>query len=150
MSWHDSLPYKMFQQFYRWFRRTFFSKPRPTGTYVVVDAFVADIEESLGRDSFAPNWEFSYNKKGEDLNLARIEFDRHPDFDVVWWQTHVRGWYHEGELWLMAHWEPEPTEHPKPHLHGDGYDRERGRSNLKSHLDEHGIEYELREYSGDK
>lgn len=109
------LPYYTLRDIYRALRRDLFSKPRPEGTYLTVRKPVP-IRQVLGEASFAPNWELSYNYKGEDLNLARVVYDPDTAYDPTWWQTHVRGWQTEGKWWLRAHYEPEPVEHPKKHL----------------------------------
>lgn len=159
MSWHEDLPWLQFRRLYRRMRRRFFTAPRPEGNYFLVDGrFLAEgsdiaaqrnveaIEETLGSSrSYAPNWEFSYNYRGENLNLARVvhaDVEDHPD--VEWWQTHVRGWPSEqtpGSVLLRAHWEPEPTEHPHAHLDGVGYNHAYGMDLLAKHLDENGIEF---------
>ena len=154
MSWHRSLPWPFLRQLYRDFRRTFFSKPRPEGTYLrLLDVTAAEVERDLGSKYFAPNWEFSYNKRGEDLNLARIEYASHPvraGSGVEWMQTHVRGWEQDGFIDLGAHYEPEPTEHAKEHLGGGPFSREGGMDNLRRTLDELGVEYDEVEWNGDE
>jgi hypothetical protein len=42
--------------------------------------------------------------------LAADEFGE----PIEWWQVHVRAWERDdGRTVLRAHWEPEPTEHPR-------------------------------------
>lgn len=152
MTLHSILPWKPLQGAYRWFRRTFFTKPAPGGTYIVVDPITFDdpIDIELGQFSFAPNWEQSYNMRGEDFNVARVVQAHHIDYPgVVWWQCHLRGWYYEDKLYLSAHWEPEPIEHPEAHLNADGFNAERGRSILKTYLDRLEIPYQEQQFDGD-
>jgi len=122
--WHYDLPWNAFRSAYRWMRRTLFTKERhDERPHFVVDADLDELRELFGARSYAPNWEFSYNYRGEDLNLARVFYDpnRGPD-GVVWWQYHVRGWVRDdGLVELAGHVEAEPTEHPKPHLRGESW-----------------------------
>ena len=151
MSWHASLPWPFVRQLYRDFRRAFFTKPRPEGVYLRIhDATARGLERDLGSKYFAPNWEFSYNKRGEDINLARIESAPHPirtGTDVEWMQDHIRGWAQDGFVDLGCHYEPEPTEHAKEHLEGGPFSRSDGMDHLRAVLDELDIEYEEVEWS---
>lgn len=149
-TWHGSLPWSVVKTLYRIGRRELFSSPEPTHRPSVV-ADVDDVDElrrALGDSSYAPNWEVSYHKRGEIANLARVEFvdgEDYRDADgdrIVWWQTHVRAWPHDDGLLLRAHWEPEPTEHPRAHLRGVGHSLERGMSILRSDLDFAGVSYQ--------
>lgn len=137
----EQVPFRWVQTLYRGMRRELFTKPRPTGRYLVVDADV-DVVRALGHRSYAPNWEFSYNYRGEDVNLAQVVFDgteQYPDID--WWQTHVRGWVHDdGRTWLSAHYEAEPTEHPKPHLDGITPELRDGMMNLEYALEDRNVD----------
>jgi hypothetical protein len=111
---------------------------------VTVDAGLDEIRHALGRQSWAPNWEYSYYKRGEDLNLARVEYGSEPirvGTGVDWWQAHVRGWERDDVVVLRAHYEPEPTEHPKAHLDGVGHSIETGMQRLRDALDAAGIGY---------
>lgn len=151
MTWHSDLPYARFRQVYRDLRSLLFTRRRPTGRYFRVNGMflaegsdeatrlnVARIEEVLGKQSYAPNWEFSYNKRGEVLNLSRVVYHDSPDYpDINWWQNHIRGWPvdgHPGALDLRAHWEAEPTENPHEHLDGVGIDVDRGMDILAEDL----------------
>lgn len=159
MTWHVDLPYVWFRKRYRRFRSALFAKPRPKGPYYRVgvkflgegpqratEMTVKTIEKNLGgHHSYAPNWEVSYYKRGEVLNLARVIYHDSTDHDVRWWQVHVRGWPVPGipgAVELTAHWEPEPTEHPRPHLDALGFDRGRGMDILASDLRASGMNYE--------
>lgn len=145
-TWHGGLPWGRLRRWYRSLRRTLFSTPEPVDRpALTVDATVDELRAALGAQSFAPNWEYSYHKKGEDLNLARVVHAPHPwrvATGLTWAQTHVRGWARDGVVVLRAHWEPEPTEAPKAHLDGVGHDIERGMQNLKSALDKADISYD--------
>ncbi|MFC6825696.1 hypothetical protein [Halopelagius fulvigenes] len=99
----------------------------------------------LGRRSFGPNWELSVYYKGEIQNLRRTEF--RPEIgppEIEEWQNHIRAFDHPDGLEVLAHWEPEPTEHPDEHLSEEYMDVERGTRRLESILDEEGIEYDRR------
>ena len=157
MSWHAGLPWDWIRAVYRKFRGLFFTRPRPEGAYLRVtpreDETATDLLERLewvlGQLSYAPNWEQSYNKRGEQLNLARIvarDVTEHPEYN--WWQTHVRGWIHDdGSVWLRPHHELEPTEHPTGHLNGVGFDPDLGLDVLAADLTDTGVDYEERSWS---
>jgi len=144
-TWHGGLPWGRLRRWYRLVRRTLFSAPEPDRPAVQTDASLRELRRALGQQSFAPNWEYSYHKRGEDLNLARVVYGRHPvraGTGLDWWQTHVRGWKREdGTVDLRAHWEPEPTEHPKAHLDGVGHSIDGGMQKLREAFDEAGIPY---------
>lgn len=143
MSELSQLPWDSIRRAYRHLRKLLFTTPRSGGPYFLVDADLDEITEVLGQHSYAPNWEFSYNYRGEDLNLAQVVHHRsktHPD--AVWWQTHVRGWGTEDRVELQAHWETEPTENDSAHLEGHGLEVSIGMKNLREVLDEEGLEYE--------
>lgn len=141
MTWHASIPWKSVRMLYRHFRKKFFTTPRPTGPYYRVNASKEDIIDYFGRGSWSPNWEFSYHKKGEDINLAYVFYD--PDVaGPDWWQYHLRGWQVEGDVYdLRCHFEPEPTEHPKAHLEGTKYAIGEGMRELRRNLEGMGAEY---------
>jgi hypothetical protein len=139
------IPFDTVRRGYREFRKALFTASRPSGEYYVVDESVDGIQELLGEYSFAPNWEFSYYKRGEVLNLARVVYEPHAVEGKThhWWQTHVRGWRTDGgQLELHAHWELEPTENPSAHLDGVGFDFDRGMKNLEAYLTQAGIDHE--------
>ena len=144
------LPLQSVRRVYRYVRSSVFNKPRPTGEYVSVNTRRLSLERRLGRLSYAPNWETSYYKRGEDVNLARVmrvDSPKHPD--VRWWQVHVRGWKQDDDtVELTAHWEPEPTENPKAHLDGVGASVSAGMDALCEDLREMGVEYTEFEYEG--
>ncbi|MFB6304175.1 MAG: hypothetical protein ABEH47_03340 [Haloferacaceae archaeon] len=137
------VPFDAVRYAFRELRKALFTADRPTGVHLVVDATVAECEAALGRQSYAPNWEFSYYERGEVLNLARVVHDERRVEGRVrrWWQTHVRGWDHPDGLALHGHWELEPTENPDAHLDGVGFDAETGTANLRRALDEAGVAY---------
>ena len=130
---------------YRDVRKVVATDEEHGGRALVVPVGVDDLKETLGRQFFAPNWEFSYYERGEDLNLARIRYDRRAERDhvFVWWQTHVRGWTQDdGSVRLRPHYELEPTENDQDHLDGIGLDVDRGVDIVASALDEEGVSYE--------
>lgn len=137
------LPWDAIRYSYRELRKELFSRSRPTGRYFVVDASPDAIRAALGSQSYAPNWEFSYYKRGEILNLARVTHEEQSvdGTTYTWWQTHTRGWDHPDGVALHAHWELEPTEHPDEHLNGTGFDFDRGMENLERALWDCDLEY---------
>lgn len=156
-------PFDALRAFYRKLRARLFTVERSKGDYLVLGAgddedfrdapgtLVALAVETLGSRYYAPNWEFSYHKRGEDVNLARVFHDRREveGETYEWFQTHVRGYVHEdGTLWLTAHEELEPTEHDREHILGVGYDGLAGLDTLAVTLDEAGLPYERRRYEG--
>lgn len=69
------LPFDQVRYGYRQLRKALFTADRPSGKYLVVDASTDEVEAALGRQSYAPNWEFSYHERGEILNLARVVYE---------------------------------------------------------------------------
>lgn len=152
MNWHSIIPYDELRALYRKFRGALFQKERPQGEYVVVNSTVNALEMIFGREYFAPNWEFSYYKRGEDLNLSRIYYDSRTidDKEYIWWQTHIRGWMHEdGTIWLKAHDELEPTEYDKEHIFGIGFNADKGLNDMRNVLDKADIDYTNKEWTRD-
>lgn len=135
--------------FYRGLRRTVASGEEHDGLALVVPGTVEDVTAALGHQYFSPNWEFSYYERGEDLNLARIEYESREvhDHEYVWWQTHVRGWEQEdGSLRLRAHYELEPTEYDQDHINGVGVDIPAGVETVARALDTEQMPYERHEH----
>lgn len=135
--------------FYRDFRRVVASSEEHSGLALVVPESVEAVTAALGRQYFAPNWEFSYHERGENLNLARIEYDPREshDHEYLWWQTHVRGWEQDdGSVRLRPHYELEPTEYDQDHVKGIGLDVPAGVENVAQALDNEGVPYERHEH----
>ncbi|MEF8780466.1 MAG: hypothetical protein V5A46_07290 [Haloferacaceae archaeon] len=133
------------RSFYRIFRRTVASGEEHGGEALVVPVTVDEVTAALGRQYFAPNWEFSYYERGEDLNLARVVYDPRElhGHQFVWWQTHVRGWPEEdGSVRLRPHYELEPTEYDEDHVDGIGLDVSAGVRNVAQALEREGLTYE--------
>lgn len=150
-----NVPWTLVRQAYRNFRNTYFtvSVPRHKGSNILVRADIDEVRKTFGKDSYAPNWEFSYRYEGEDLNLAKVrysEYDHYPD--IVWWQTHIRGWDVEGVdgTILHAHEEPEPTEHPDAHLEERGFDVSKGFDRVRTFLTKNAIDHEPFEWTDDQ
>ena len=124
------IPTKLRKLYYK-FRKMFFTRDRPDGPFFGVDADKDRVEKVLGMYHFGPSWTLSYKFRGENVNLARVEYDYDGVTDIRWWQVHVRGWQgDDGLMYLRGHYEPEPTEYPSEHLDGEGYDLERGMMEL--------------------
>jgi hypothetical protein len=158
MTWHHDLPWQTLRYWYRRLRAALFSRPRPKGPYLEIGPFGEDVSaiemvrSALGKQGWAPNWEQSYHKRGEELNLASVYWDRQEvDGEAfVWWQHHARGWTHDdGSCWLTAHEELEPTETPVGHLEGVGWDRPAGVAALRYALETAGIDVETVEWPAD-
>jgi hypothetical protein len=133
--------------FYRDFRRTVATAEEHGGPALVVRRHPTDLVAVLGEAYFAPNWEFSYYERGEDLNLARVQYDRREvaGHTYEWWQTHVRGWASRDDgvrTRLRPHYELEPTEHDQDHVDGVGLDLEAGVDAVASVLDAADVGYE--------
>lgn len=146
---HTDWPWLKLRKAYHQMRKALFTVERPPGKYVRVSLTPDEVVELYGQHSWAPNWEFSYNKRGEIINLAQITYEER-DINgetYEWWQSHVRGWEApDGQIDLGGHWEPEPTEHPHAHLDGVGFNRARGMKNIKQQLDDYGVTYEVIDY----
>ncbi|MWG34834.1 hypothetical protein [Halomarina oriensis] len=144
------IPWRLVRRALRYARSAWFVRPEPSSDALAIDCSHDELRRALGERHFEPNWETAYLYRGEVENLRRVTFAELPpvhdesDDLIVWWQTHVRTWDHEGafEIKARAHWEPEPTEFPDAHLDGIGFDRTRAMETLRSILDEEGIDYE--------
>lgn len=145
------VPFDAVRFAYRELRKALFTAPRPEGQYFVVSGTVEDVEAALGRHSYAPNWEFSYDERGEVLNLARVEHDERTIDGTTyrWWQTHVHGWDHPDGVALNGHWELEPTENGNAHIDGVGFGHGRGMENLEAALERSDLTYARREIQVD-
>ena len=137
------LPSDTIQFLIREIRKRFFAGDPPSGRHLLVEAPLEEIEAALGRQSYAPNWEFSYYKRGEVLNLARVVHEERTakGRTYEWWQTHVRGWDRPDGTALHGHWELEPTERANDHLEGVGFDAKRGMANLQDALERSALSY---------
>lgn len=146
------IPFDQIQYGYRQLRKALFTADRPGGKYLVVDGSTDEVEAALGRQSYAPNWEFSYHERGEILNLARVVYEERAvdGTPYHWWQTHVRGWDHPDGIALHGHWELEPTENGNEHLDGVGFAFDRGMGNLRSALDRTDLTYTETEIDPDR
>ncbi|MFB6114004.1 MAG: hypothetical protein ABEJ58_07880 [Halodesulfurarchaeum sp.] len=130
---------------YRNLRRELATSEEHSGMALVVNAPAPEVEAALGRHYFAPNWEFSYHERGEDLNLARIVYDTRTakGHEYVWWQTHVRGWKQDdGSIRLRPHYELEPTEYDQDHVNGVGLNVSMGVERVEGVLDDASLDYE--------
>lgn len=126
-------------------RRVVATSSEHDGQALVVSADVSTVTAALGARYFAPNWEFSYYERGEDLNLARIVYEPRTvrNHEYRWWQTHVRGWSQgDGSIRLRPHYELEPTENDQDHIEGVGVDIERGTDRVAAILDAEGLDYD--------
>lgn len=127
------------------FRNKVATIEEPDGPVIIVSEPIETVEAALGREYFAPNWEFSYYERGEDVNVARIIHEgRTVDGHAYdWWQTHVRGWRQaDGSVRLRAHFELEPTENDQDHIDGVGFDEARGLEETAAALDSQELSYE--------
>lgn len=130
---------------YREFPRQVASGGEQSGPAMVLSASVGEVTAALGHQYFAPNWEFSYYERGEDLNVARVEYDRLvvQDHEYIWWQTYVRGWMQADEsIRLRPHYELEPTEYDQDHINGIGLDVPKGMERVTEALAREGLAYE--------
>ena len=132
-----------------WIRKTFFSRPRSRGDYLVVPLSKTELKELFGRNFFEPGWETFYQYRNEILNVRRVEYDDEHAPPIEWWQVHIRGYRHEptraedpGEVQLTSHFEPEPVEYPDAHVGKDYIDLDRGMDVLRGLLDDHDVDYE--------
>jgi hypothetical protein len=132
-----------------WLRKTFFSRPKPPNPAVFVERTEEELVGILGPEHFEPGWEFSYSYRNEALNLRRVEYVADHPLGFEWWQVHLRGYEHDdGRFELAAHFEVEPTEHPRAHVDGVGLDVDRGNEALMAVLDDAGVDYEYLDSDG--
>lgn len=119
---------------------------KPDGPFLVVRTTVPELERMFGEAFYFPaTWDTPVHR-GENLNLIRPFYEKHAEYDeVVWWQTHVRGWITaDGRVELRGHFEPLYREHPSSFLNGVGYSVERGMRAIVNILDENRVEYEIK------
>lgn len=148
------IPWRLVRRALRFARSAWFSKPEPDEPALAIGCSHERLRRVLGRRHFEPNWETSYLYRGEVENLRRVVYDTDPRVQsayseavIAWWQLHVRTWDHDGAypIKARAHWEPEPTEFPDDHLDGTGFKRNSAMAQLRSILDDAGIDYESRD-----
>lgn len=133
------LPWRLIRRLGHTLRAAFFTVNRPNHPTINTTASVETLIDVLGRESYAPNWEFSYRYNGEDANLSRVEYA--PQDGLRWFQTHVRIFDDGEHRTIMAHWEPEPTEHPRAHLAERHMDYGRGLDTVEQVLNQAGVPY---------
>lgn len=107
------------------------------------DATVSDIRVALGNAHFTNAWELSWHYKGEKLNMRR---PLRKDDEYEWYQTHVRAFKWDGDIYLEVHEDLEPTEYPYYHLHGapdSTESRQNAIEDTTAIFDEVGIGYEV-------
>lgn len=124
-----------------WVRKTFFTKPRSDTPAFLVEMTKPEIVQFFGTRHFDPGWEMSYDYHGEVLNLRRVEYVDHEQYN--WWQVHIRGYHHDGSgIELTAHYETEPSEHPDAHIDLFGLDVEKVIAAVEAILRDGDIEYD--------
>lgn len=143
-------PLKMTKFGLWWLRKTVFTKPKPTNPAIFVELTEPEIVALLGRHHFEPNWELSYSYRNETLNIRRVVYDSDHRQGYEWWQVHIRGYRREAgdpfddpTFELAAHFELEPTEHPKGHVDHVGLEIERGARAVMDLFDELDVAYRL-------
>lgn len=135
------LPWTRLKRAYYSIRSRWFSKPRPRRDHFHTEADVDTVRRELAsvfpldpealewasREwglGFTNGWEFSFHKRGEDLNMRMPLYI--PD-EYEYYQLHVRGYEQpDGSTELDMHLELEPSEHPEGHLNGVNYQVQRG------------------------
>lgn len=132
-------PLRNIRHSYWWIRKTFFTRSRSPVPSYVVSLSKRELQMLFGKRHFEPGWELSYHYHGEVLNLRRIEWRDHDDYN--WWQVHIRGFNHDDGIELTAHFETEPSEHPDAHIGLEGLDVSTGMNEIKTILVEEGISY---------
>ena len=135
-------PLRALRHSFWWFRKTFFSKPKPENPAVVVEMGEDEAEAFLGEHFFEPGWEMSYHYHNEIVNVRRVRYIGDHPSGLRWWQTHIRGYEHPDGLELTAHLEPEPAEHPDAHLDGEFIDVHRGNETLVGILEDDGVGFQ--------
>lgn len=124
-----------------WIRKTFFTKKRSPTPALLVDMTKAEVVRTFGRHYFEPGWELSYNYLGEVLNVRRIQWVDHEQYN--WWQVHIRGYLHDdGGIELTAHYETEPSEHPDAHIDLYGLDIDHGMDVIQGILDSEEVDFQ--------
>lgn len=111
------MPWDVIKHAFQQFRHASFTTER-TGPWIEVEATVDEVEWLLAGQHFAPWNKFSFNYKGEVLNMRRIESvsDGEGD-DLTYWQLHVRVFERpNGNVEVRAHTEECPLVHPEEHI----------------------------------
>lgn len=151
------LPIAKLVSIYYFIRALIATKDRPKGPVLVIDENVDDTKYKLGQVFFNGKFPYSWNYRGENLNMRREYYD--DSFDWPWRQLHIRGFKQKvtGKIELQPHEEVSPTgdnddtdkkmSHQLAHLRGKESDIVRGVEMTKEILDSLNIDY-TEEYYG--
>lgn len=140
---------KVFQAYFK-AREVLYTKEPPDQPGVSVDHTPLEMSVKFAKRTYNTRWMFSYNYRGEDLNV-RIEY-YDSSFKWPFRQFHVRGFWIGGRTFLMPHEEVSPdgdnrlipddqATHQKAHLKGREYSHERGYDILIREMDDMVEEY---------
>lgn len=140
------LPWRTIRRAYYEWRNLLFSNGVPNNVDgLVLDMTIEELRVFLRKRHFDQQ-QFSYHKYGEDLNMYRAEYN--PDAKHDEFQLHVRAFeLPDGSIWVIAHYEYDPTERPKLHLSGKHLDWDKGLEMTKQILDDEGVSYNVRSKS---
>lgn len=142
------IPWKVVRKLYYKYRNAFFSVPRPDVVGIVVDKSCEELEVFFRKNHFDYQ-QLSYNYSGEDFNMYRPEYEDGALSDTTNYQLHVRGFEMvDGRTFLEVHYEPDPTEHPEPHLSEESLSWVEGRQKLRGLLSSRGVGHEVRKVDG--
>lgn len=137
-----NIPWNKVLLYFNYIRRNFFSVELPPGhTRIYVEEDYEELREMFRREHFLVSWPFSYNYKGEVMNLMRPEYEND---EYTFYQTHVRGFESGDGYYLVAHWELDPTDYPEEHLDEVNFSETKGEKVLKHILDKNDVDYEVK------
>lgn len=128
-----SVPWRKVLSVYFLLRSIFFTKKTPSSKGIYVDMGRDEIKKLFLKDFFNGRWMFSYNKRGEDLNVRREYFDE--EYNWPGRQLHVRGYEVGDGMFLLPHEEVAPDgdneyisrrekSHQDAHIDGEEFSRE--------------------------
>lgn len=107
--------------------------------YVQTNSTIDEIEDILVDNHFGPWNTLSFNYKGEDLNMRRIECVKKENGEKLWLQTHVRVFSTPDGAKVKAHRELCPIEHPGMHIEEVEFSEALGMKTVRDILQEEGV-----------
>lgn len=154
------IPWRKVMQGYFAARQFLYTKDPPDNPGLVIrdlpgeaekDITPKDVAREFAKASYNTKWMFSYNYRGEDLNV-RIEY-YDGSFKWPFRQLHIRGFSFPDGMFLMPHEEVSPDgdnrfiptdqiSHQRAHLKGKEQDHERGYDMTKDELSSMGMFFE--------
>ena len=124
------MPWDVLKHMFSQLRHSHFTVDPEIENPICVDATVDEVEEMLSRHNFGPWNKLSYNYKGEDLNMRRMERLENGE----WYQLHARVFDKGDHVEIDPHYEKCPIQHPEDHIDKVGLDDAEGSYLLRNIL----------------